>query len=119
VPRLLASCDLFVLPSLYEGLPLSLLEAMAAGRPVVATDVAGSNEVVRHAESGLLVPPADPVALADAIRRILADPAQAERLARAGQGRVQREFSVERTVRGVDAVYEQVLASPSTLGRAA
>jgi glycosyltransferase involved in cell wall biosynthesis len=119
VPALLASCDLFVLPSLYEGLPLSLLEAMASGRPAIATDVPGSNEVVHHAESGLLVPRADPLALADAIRRLLADPAAAERLARAGRARVDRDFSVERMVRGVEAVYDQLLASPRTLGRAA
>ena len=119
VPALLASCDVFVLPSLYEGLPLSVLEAMASARPVVATDVAGSNEVVRHAESGLLVPPADPRALADAIRRVLSDRVEAERLARAGRARVEREFSVERMVRGVEAVYDQVLASPRILGRVA
>ena len=119
VPALLATCDVFVLPSLYEGLPLSLLEAMANGRPTIATDVAGSNEVLRHAESGLLVPPADHVALADAIRRLLADPVEGERLARAGRARVEREFSVERMVRGVEAVYDQVLASPRILGRVA
>jgi glycosyltransferase involved in cell wall biosynthesis len=119
IPALLASCDVFVLPSLYEGLPLSLLEAMASGRPAIATDVAGSNEVVRHAESGLLVPPADPPALADAIRRMLGDPGAAERLASAGRARVEREFSVERMVRGVEGVYEQVLAAPRLLGRAA
>jgi glycosyltransferase involved in cell wall biosynthesis len=119
VPALLASCDVFVLPSLYEGLPLSLLEAMASGRPTIATDVAGSNEVVRHAVSGLLVPPADATAMADAIRRVLADPVEAERLGRAGRERVEREFSVERMVRGVEAVYDEVLATPRTLGRAA
>jgi glycosyltransferase involved in cell wall biosynthesis len=119
VPSLLASCDVFALPSLYEGLPLSLLEAMASGRPAIATDVAGSNEVVQHAESGLLVPPGDPVALGGAIRRLLTDRVEAERLARAGCDRVEREFSVERMVRGVEAVYDQALASPRILGRVA
>jgi glycosyltransferase involved in cell wall biosynthesis len=119
VPALLANCDVFVLPSLYEGLPLSLLEAMASRRPVIATDVPGSNEVVRHAESGWLVPPANPPALADAIRRLLDDPAGAERMASAARARVEREFSIERMVRGVEAVYDQVLVRPRPPARVA
>ena len=71
IPELLAVCDLFVLPSLYEGLPLAVLEAMAASRPVVATAVGGTDEVVTDGESGLLVPPAEPAALTAAIRTIL------------------------------------------------
>ena len=64
VPDLLASCDLFVLPSLFEGLPLSILEAMAANKPVVASAIGGNDEAIFHRETGLLVPPADPPAAA-------------------------------------------------------
>ena len=74
IPELLASCDLFVLPSLFEGLPLVVLEAMAAGKPLVASAIGGTSEAVVHGETGLLVPPADPEALSTAIRSILVDP---------------------------------------------
>src|SRR4029453_11595231 len=75
VPDLLAAADLFVLPSLFEGLPVSILEAMAAGRPVVATAIGGTDEVVTTEQTGLLVPPRDPVAIAAAIRGLRAEPA--------------------------------------------
>ena len=70
VANLLRDCDVFVLPSLYEGLPLSILEAMAAAKPVIATQIGGTDEAVIHGETGLLVPPADPPALAAAIRTV-------------------------------------------------
>jgi glycosyltransferase involved in cell wall biosynthesis len=109
VPDLLAACDVFVLPSLAEGLPLSVLEAMAAGKPIVATRIAGTDEAVADGTTGVLVPPRDPDALAMAIRSLLADPDRASRLARAGQERVQSEFPVGRTVAAVAAQYEEVL----------
>jgi glycosyltransferase involved in cell wall biosynthesis len=71
VPSLLAASDLFVLPSLWEGLPMALLEGMAAGLPVIATDVAGSRQVVVPGESGMLVAPGDPRALASAVTHLL------------------------------------------------
>lgn len=111
VPDLLASCDLFVLPSLFEGLPLSVLEAMAADRPVVATAVGGTDEAVIHGQTGLLVPPADPAALAAAIRTVLADPALAHRLAAAGKAQVHREFAVAGMVRRVTHIYDELLDS--------
>jgi glycosyltransferase involved in cell wall biosynthesis len=110
VPMLLAAADLFVLPSLFEGLPVSILEAMAAERPVVATAIGGTDEVIVPEESGLLVPPRDPAALASAIRRLQADPALARRLAAAARVRVEREFSSEATARNVMRVYDEVLA---------
>lgn len=109
VPELLAACDLLVLPSLFEGLGLALLEAMAAGKPVVASAVGGIDEVVIDGETGLLVPPADPVALADAIRRILLDTALASSLAAAGKARVSQQFSAETMVERVTQIYGEIL----------
>jgi glycosyltransferase involved in cell wall biosynthesis len=109
VPELLAAADLLVLPSLYEGLPISLLEAMAAERPIVATAIGGTIEAVAHEVNGLLVPPRDPAALAAAIRRVRADPALAQRLAAAGRERVEREFSSQAMARGVMQVYDEVM----------
>ena len=116
VPALLAAADLFVLPSHFEGLPVSVLEAMAAERPVVATAVGGTDEAVIDEETGLLVPPGDPAALAAAVRRLRADPELARRLAAAGRARVEREFSVEATARAVMRVYDEVVAGSA--GRA-
>jgi glycosyltransferase involved in cell wall biosynthesis len=110
VPALLASADLVVLPSLFEGLPVSILEAMAAGRPVVATAIGGTDEAITHEQTGLLVPPGDATALAMAIRRVRADPALAGRLATAGRERVEREFSSSITASGVMKVYDEIMA---------
>src|SRR5262249_5591200 len=74
VPRLLAAADVFVLSSRSEGLSLSLVEAHGAGRACVATDVGGNGEVLVHGETGLLVPPGEPAALADALLALLRDP---------------------------------------------
>jgi len=111
VPALLASCDLFVLPSLFEGLPLSILEAMAAGKPIIATMIGGTNEAIRHGENGILVPPADPVALAAAIRTLLADPALARRMAVAGEFRARKEFDASVMVERVTGIYNELLRS--------
>lgn len=105
-PDLLASCDLFVLPSLYEGLPVSILEAMASAKPVVATAVGGTDEAVEDGVTGLLVAPSNPAALAEAIRKVLADRPLAERLGAEGRRRVQRRFSAEAVVAGTTEVYE-------------
>jgi glycosyltransferase involved in cell wall biosynthesis len=110
VADLLAACDLFVLPSLYEGLPLGLLEAMAAGKPVVATAVGGTNEVVVDGVHGCLVAPRDAVALASAINGLLGDPGRAARMAAEGQARIKERFSVEFMVRATEVVYEDALA---------
>src|SRR5512132_3753769 len=99
----LASFEMFVLCSHFEGLPLSVLEAMAAGKPVVATAIGGTDEVVVHGETGLLVPPAAPSALAEAIRTILSDPVLSRRFGTAGRARVQQAFSAETMVRRITA----------------
>ncbi len=114
VPDLLAACDAFVLPSLWEGLPLSVLEAMAAARPVIATDVGGTREAIVHGETGLLVPPADPIALAHAIRAVLFDSQLADRLAVAGRSRVHAEFAVDTMVRRVTDIYAELLGGRQT-----
>jgi glycosyltransferase involved in cell wall biosynthesis len=106
VAELLAACDLFVLPSLYEGLPISVLEAMAARRAVVATAIGGTDEAVVDGQTGLLVPPADPASLAAAIRRVLADAELRSRLGEAGRARVAERFSAQAMVRRVMDVYE-------------
>jgi glycosyltransferase involved in cell wall biosynthesis len=104
----LRAMDLFVLPSLYEGMPLSILEAMGAGLPVVATAVDGTPEAVADGETGILVPPADPAALASAVVRLLTDPELAATMGRNGRARAQARFSetvmLDRLERAYDAV---------------
>lgn len=98
VPDLLPALDAFAFPSREEGLGSALLEAMAAGVPVVATRAGGIPEVVRDGVDGLLVPPADPPALAAALDRILRDPAAADRRAASARARVAAEFAADRMV---------------------
>jgi len=114
IQDLLAICDVFVLPSLSEGLPVSVLEAMAASKPVVASAVGGNKEVVIHGETGLLVPPADPTALATAIQSILSDPGFAARLAAAGNERVQKQFSAETMVGKITQIYDELIVQRRT-----
>jgi glycosyltransferase involved in cell wall biosynthesis len=109
LPSLLAACDLVVLPSRYEGLPISLIEAMAAARPVVATDIGGTRELVRDGETGVLVPPDDPEALADAIADLASRPDERRRLGEAGRVRARRHFGSEAMVAAVTDQYEALL----------
>jgi len=111
VGDLLTTCDLFVLPSLFEGLPLSVLEAMAAGKPVVATAIGGTDEAIVQGHTGLLVPPGDPIALAAAIRTVLSNPKLARRLAAAGKARVHEHFSADAMIHKVTNIYEEILFS--------
>lgn len=87
IADLMAGTDIFVLPSRFEGLPMSVIEAMLSGLPVVATDIRGPREQVVHGETGLLVPPGDERALADALRMLAADPASRARMGQAGRAR--------------------------------
>lgn len=96
VPGLLARADVFVLSSRSEGAPLSILEAMAAGLPVVSSRVGGVPELVAEGETGLLVPPGDPAALAAALGRLVADAGLRRRLGVAGRERAERCFDVRR-----------------------
>ena len=110
-PELLGTFDVFVLPSLWEGLPLALLEAMAARKPIVASDVDGIREVLVDGRDGLLVPPANPAALTEAICRVLADDGLACRLAQAANERVVAEFDIATTIAATEKLYEAVLMS--------
>ncbi|MDX9972536.1 MAG: glycosyltransferase [FCB group bacterium] len=101
--------DVFVLSSRYEGLSLALLEAMAAGVPVVVTDVPGNAEVVRHERSGLVVPAGDPVALAGAVLRLLDEPALARGLAEAARRRVLERYGLGRQLGDLMGLYRAVL----------
>lgn len=96
IPRLLAACEIFVLPSLWEGLSIALLEAMAAGKPIVTTAVSGSNEVLQHGQTGHLIPPGDSSALAEALRHTLADPEAARRMGLAAQAYVEANYSARK-----------------------
>ena len=109
VADLLAAADLFVLPSLFEGLPLVVLEAMAAGLPVVGTRVCGTAEAVHDGVTGRLVPAKDAPALATAIVEVLDDPELARRRGAAGRERVEREFSATRMARETGAIYAELL----------
>jgi glycosyltransferase involved in cell wall biosynthesis len=107
VPALLPGLDVFVLSSRYEGLPIALLEAMAAGVACVATAVGGIPEVIEHAASGLLVPPADPSALAAALAKVLEDPDLAAGLGTAAAAAGAR-FDIAPAVARTMAIYDEV-----------
>lgn len=106
VPDCLAAMDIFVLPSLNEGMGRALIEAMAAGRPVVATRVGGIPAIVQDRRTGLLVPPSDHKALAEAIAELLDRPDWAKELGTAASERIGAQFGVAAMVRAIERVYE-------------
>jgi glycosyltransferase involved in cell wall biosynthesis len=109
VPRLLQAFDVFCLPSLYEGMPNVVLEAMAAGLAVVSTEVEGAVELVAPGETGWLTPPADSAALAAALREALGDPERLPAYGLAGRRRVAREFDLAVIMRRYEEFYEPLL----------
>ena len=111
VPRLLQVFDVFVLSSRMEGMSLTLLEAMAAGLPIVATDVGGNSEVVAAGETGILIEPGNPAALAEAAEKFVADRELARTMGERGRTRVNEIFSLEAMVKRYETVYEQLLAA--------
>lgn len=113
VGPLLLAADAVVLPSRWEGLPLTLLEALARGRPVVASAVGGVPEVVEDGVSGRLVPPGDPAALADALCEVHRSPDAAFQLGRAGARRVREAFTWPRVVEQFEALYDETLGLAS------
>ncbi len=104
VAEALVAADMLVLPSFAEGVPVVLMEAMAAGRPVVATHIAGIPELVSDGTSGILVPPGDVAALAEAIGAVLADPAKAKAMGIAGRAKVEAAFDVEKEAKRLGAL---------------
>ena len=107
VPAVTAALDVAVLPSYREAQGLTILEAMALSRPVVASDVGGIPEMIQDGKTGLLVPPHDPAALAAAIIRLLTDHPLADTLGRAGHDLVHDRFCIELMVRAIEAIYDE------------
>lgn len=105
----IAALDIFAHPTFFEGLPLAVLEAMAMGKPVIATRVDGLCSLIEAGEHGWLVPPGDTDALAEAIRYVLDHPKQAARVAQAGAKRVLSEFSAERVVKDYDELFTSAI----------
>jgi glycosyltransferase involved in cell wall biosynthesis len=105
VPARLAAADLFVLPSRSEAFPNALLEAMAAGLPVIGSAVGGILEIVEDGRTGLLVAPGAPDLLGDAIARLMGDPALAARLGTAARTEVASRYSFDTMVAGFEDVY--------------
>ncbi len=105
ITRVMAGYDVFLMPSLWEGFGLALLEAMALSRPVVATHVSAIPEIVQDGETGILVPPRDADALAVELRRLLDDPERRKRMGAAGRARVAEHFSEEKMISETLAVY--------------
>jgi glycosyltransferase involved in cell wall biosynthesis len=105
----MAAIDLLVISSKWEGLPVTLLEGMAACRPVVSTAVGGVPNVVADGQAALLVPPEDSLALANACLKILQDPALAQLLAQAGYERVKNQFSLDAMIGKTLNLYEELL----------
>jgi sugar transferase (PEP-CTERM/EpsH1 system associated) len=111
VADMLRLMNVFVLPSLSEGMSNTILEAMATGIPVIATRVGGNAELVREGQTGTLIPPDDPVALATAIEKYLTDSSMCCRHGKAGRMTVQYDFSIEAMVNGYMAIYDRLLRS--------
>lgn len=111
VAGILADAHIACLPSYREGLPKALLEALAAGRPIVTTDVPGCREVVIDGENGFLVPPRDPAALADALEKLIRDKALREQFGRRGREIAEAEFGMEKVNETTLALYREIVAA--------
>jgi glycosyltransferase involved in cell wall biosynthesis len=116
VEQLYPAFDVFVLPSYREGFPRSAMEAAATGLPVIATDIRGCRQVVAHGETGLLVPPRDPLRLAGAIEELAADAALRQRMGTAGRRKAEAEFDDRAVISATLEAYERVL-DPATSRR--
>jgi glycosyltransferase involved in cell wall biosynthesis len=109
IGNVLAGADIFVLPSLAEGLPLAVLEAMLASRPIIASDVGDIRPVLDSGKAGVLVNPGDPDDLARAIDRLMSNPAEAKRLAEAAALRANTEYRLERMTSRYELLYHSLL----------
>ncbi|MEX0832548.1 MAG: glycosyltransferase [Actinomycetota bacterium] len=108
VPSLMARCDVFVFPSLWEGQGNALIEAMAVGGPIVATRIPAVEETLSDGDTAVLVPPGDPAALAEGILRLLGDPAGSAEMAE-GAAHAAARFDIHRTTRDLETVYDKVM----------
>jgi len=113
IPELLGAMDVFVISSIREGLPVSMLEAMAAKVPVVATSVGGIPEVIRVGENGLLVPPNDSKKLAEKISFVLNEPEYGKRLADAAYQDILKKFSIQHVTKEIERIYLELFNSKS------
>ncbi len=116
IPSFLSAIDIFVLPSLYEGLGVAVLEAMAAGKPVVVSRVGGLPDLVDDAVTGLLVPPKDSRALAEAIARVISQEGLAQQMGERGRKRVLQHFTMEQMAKNNEDYYYELLQRASGLG---
>lgn len=125
VHEVMAAMDVFALPSEKEGLSIAVMEALAMSRPVVATQIPGMDEVVKHGENGLLVPPGDAPALADALETLLRDPALRAHFAAQGKAFIEKHFEQSQCVSHVETFFQSIIArraaalSAAQLGTAA
>lgn len=117
VSRLLSGADVFVLASKLDNLPISILEAMRAGLPVIASDVGGISELVTHGETGLLVPPFAVAPMAQALTDLLSDPGRCARLGWNGRRRYEANFSLSHMIERTRAVYAEVLGKAGPAAR--
>lgn len=113
IPEIMRGLDLFVLPSLREGISNTILEAMASGLPVIATRVGGNPELVEHEKTGILVPPSDPKAIAEAIRGYLHAADKMIDHGQAGRKKAKSEFSIESMINGYVDLYDAILERAS------
>ena len=109
VSNLLSACDVLLLTSIYEGLPRVVLQAMAAGKPVVATDVSGTPEAVRHGVTGFLHPPGGSKAMAESLAVLLKDPDKARRMGAAGRRALKGTFLIREMLKEIEKNYQRVL----------
>ncbi len=111
VPRLLSAMDVFVLPSVREGLPIALIEAMASRKPVVASDIGGVRDLIGHEENGMLVEAGDVEALSKSLLQLVASPALRNRMGESGRRFVERSYSLPTMIRAYEKVYHDALGT--------
>lgn len=109
IPEILSVMDIFVLPSLWEGMPNVVLEAMAAGKPVIATDTGGSKDIIDSNINGVLVEPGNSEALAEAILKLLGNPEQRQRLGESARETVKERFPIDKMVSKTEQIYTRLL----------
>lgn len=112
IPDILAQLDILVLPSLQEPFGKIVIEAMAMGKPVIASRVGGVPEIVMHGETGILVPPKDSAAIQQALEQLIHDQEKRKQMGIEGRKRVEQHFSLEKTVRSTEHAYEKILTTP-------